>query len=143
MPVGLSDHTLNNNACIAAMALGAKLVERHFTDYMERTGPDIVCSMDEQELGKLLQAANEVPQMLGGTKCAAAEEQVTIDFAFATVVAIRDIKKGESFTKENIWVKRPGTGEIPAEDYPNVLGKKATCDIASDTQIKKSMVESL
>ena len=143
VPVGLSDHTLNNNACIAAMALGAKLVERHFTDYMERTGPDIVCSMDEQELGKLLQAANEVPQMLGGTKCAAAEEQVTIDFAFATVVAIRDIKKGESFTKENIWVKRPGTGEIPAEDYPNVLGKKATCDIASDTQIKKSMVESL
>ena len=81
--------------------------------------------------------------MLGGTKCAAAEEQVTIDFAFATVVAIRDIKKGESFTKENIWVKRPGTGEIPAEDYPNVLGKKAICDIASDTQIKKSMVESL
>jgi len=143
VPVGLSDHTLNNNACIAAMALGAKLVERHFTDYMERTGPDIVCSMDEQELGKLLQAANEVPQMLGGTKCAAVEEQVTIDFAFATVVAIRDIKKGESFTKENIWVKRPGTGEIPAEDYPNVLGKKATCDIASDTQIKKSMVESL
>lgn len=143
VPVGLSDHTLNNNACIAAMALGAKLVERHFTDHMERTGPDIVCSMDEQELGKLLQAANEVPQMLGGTKCAAAEEQVTIDFAFATVVAIRDIKKGESFTKENIWVKRPGTGEIPAEDYPNVLGKKATCDIASDTQIKKSMVESL
>ena len=59
------------------------------------------------------------------------------------MVAIRDIKKGESFTKENIWVKRPGTGEIPAEDYPNVLGKKATCDIASDTQIKKSMVESL
>ena len=75
--------------------------------------------------------------------CAAAEEQVTIDFAFATVVAIRDIKKGESFTKENMWVKRPGTGEIPAEDYPNVLGKKATCDIASDAQIKKSMVESL
>lgn len=143
VPVGLSDHTLNNNACIAAMALGAKLVERHFTDYMERTGPDIVCSMDEQELGKLLQAAGEVPQMLGGTKCAAAEEQVTIDFAFATVVAIRDIKKGESFTKENIWVKRPGTGEIPAENYPKVLGKKATCNIASDTQIKKSMVESL
>ena len=46
VPVGLSDHTLNNNACIAAMALGAKLVERHFTDYMERTGPYIVCSMD-------------------------------------------------------------------------------------------------
>lgn len=81
--------------------------------------------------------------MLGGTKCAAAEEQVTIDFAFATVVAIRDIKKGESFTKENIWVKRPGTGEIPAEDYPNVLGKRRPAISPQIHRLRKSMVESL
>lgn len=56
VPVGLSDHTLNNNSCIAAMALGAAIVERHFTDKMERTGPDIVCSMDEDRLKELLQA---------------------------------------------------------------------------------------
>ena len=68
VPVGLSDHSLNNNACIAAIALGAKLVERHFTDTMDRQGPDIVCSMDEANLKLLLQAAKEVPSMLGGKK---------------------------------------------------------------------------
>lgn len=143
VPIGLSDHTMNNNACIAAMALGARLVERHFTDYMERTGPDIVCSMDEDVLKDLLQAAREIPQMLGGRKCAAKEEQVTIDFAFATVVTIKDVHKGEKFTKENIWVKRPGTGEIPAEEFQAVLGKEARCDIACDTQVKREMVDGL
>lgn len=141
VPVGLSDHTLNNNACIAAMALGAAVVERHFTDVMSRPGPDVVCSMDEQALSELLQAAAEVPQMLGGQKQALQEEQVTIDFAFATAVTIQPVKKGELFTKENLWVKRPGTGEILAEHYESVLGKRATCDIKEDTQLCWNMIE--
>ena len=103
---------MNYNACIAALALGADLVERHFTDEMARSGPDIICSMDEAACEELNQAAIEVPKMRGGTKGALPEEQVTIDFAFATVVTIAPVKKGEVFTKENIWVKRPGTGEI-------------------------------
>lgn len=140
VPIGLSDHTLNNNACIAAMAMGAKLVERHFTDRMDRNGPDIVCSMDEAGLKELLQAAGEVPQMLGGMKEAAPEEQVTINFAFATVVTIRPVKKGEAFTKENIWVKRPGTGEIPAANYEDVLGRIAAKDIPADTQLARNDV---
>lgn len=140
IPIGLSDHTTNNNACISAIALGATLVERHFTDKMSRTGPDIVCSMDEQALKELLQAANEVPKMLGGKKQAIKEEQVTIDFAFATVVSIKPIKKGEFFTKDNIWVKRPGTGEILAEEFDSLLGKVALCDIENDTQISRKMI---
>lgn len=140
VPIGLSDHTLTNTACIAAMALGAKIVERHFTDVKSRPGPDVVCSMDEAELKELLLAARDVPKMLGGEKRAAAEEQVTIDFAFATVVAIRDIKAGEKFTRDNIWVKRPGTGEILAEKYEELLGKAAKEDIPNDTQIKWSMI---
>ena len=135
IPIGLSDHTLNNNACIAAISMGAKVVERHFTDRMDRNGPDIICSMDEAGLKELLLAAQEVPQMLGGSKQAAPEEQVTQNFAFATVVTIRPVKKGETFTKENIWVKRPGTGEISAADFENVLGKCAADDIPSDTQL--------
>ena len=141
VPIGLSDHTLNNNACIAALALGADLVERHFTDEMARSGPDIICSMDEAACEELIQAAIEVPMMRGGTKGALPEEQVTIDFAFATVVTIAPVKKGEVFTKENIWVKRPGTGEILAKDYTKILGKKAVEDIAADTQLKNDMVE--
>lgn len=140
VPVGLSDHTLTNTACIAAMTLGATVVERHFTDVMERPGPDVVCSMDEQTLKALLIAARDVPKMLGGRKEAAKEEQVTIDFAFATAVTIRPVKAGEAFTKENLWVKRPGTGEIKAEHYESLLGKHALCDIENDTQLTWSMV---
>lgn len=140
IPVGLSDHTMNNNACIAAMALGADLVERHFTDSMERTGPDIICSMDEAACEELIQAAKEIPQMRGGKKGALPEEQVTIDFAFATVVTIAPIKKGERFTKDNLWVKRPGTGDIPAEEYNSLLGKCAAVDIDTDVQLTYEMV---
>jgi sialic acid synthase SpsE len=141
IPIGLSDHSLNNNACIAAIALGANLVERHFTDRMDRKGPDIICSMDEQALVQLLNAAEQVSQMLGGEKKATEEEKVTIDFAFATVVTIRSVMKGEIFSKENIWVKRPGTGKIPAEMYNSILGKKAAIDIANDVHLDYSMIE--
>lgn len=141
IPVGLSDHTQNNHACIAAMALGADLVERHFTDFKERTGPDIVCSMDEGECKELLQASEEIPRMRGGVKEALPEEQVTIDFAFATVVTIRPVGKGEKFTRENLWVKRPGTGEIKAEHYLDILGKRAAEDIGSDVPLRAAMIE--
>lgn len=135
---GLSDHTLNNNACLGAVALGASILERHFTDHMQRTGPDIVCSMDENATADLISNSNEIWQMRGGTKEAAKEEQVTIDFAFATVCSIAPIKKGSVFTKENIWVKRPGTGEILAEHFNELLGKTARRDIENDEQLIKS-----
>ena len=141
VPFGLSDHTLNNNSCIAAAALGATIFERHFTDSKSREGNDIVCSMDGHELSELIKAVNEVKLMRGGEKSALADEQVTIDFAFATVVSIKPVAKGDVFSKENIWVKRPGTGEIPAVDYPKILGKKAACNIPSDTHITLDMVE--
>ena len=132
---GLSDHTLNNNACLGAVALGASILERHFTDVMQRTGPDIVCSMDEKATAELIIASNEMWQMRGGTKKPADEEQVTIDFAFATVCAIKNIKKGQILSKENIWVKRPGTGKILAEHFNDLLGKTATRNIENDEQL--------
>lgn len=133
--IGLSDHTVNNNACLAAMALGASILERHFTDKMDRIGPDIICSMDKNELKQLIKSTKEIFVMRGGKKEAAEEERVTIDFAFATVVTIKPIKVGEEFTRENIWVKRPGTGEILAEHYENILGKVAKRDIKIDEHI--------
>lgn len=139
-PVGLSDHTTNNNACIAALALGASIVERHFTDRMDRIGPDICCSMDQEALRELLRAAGEIPLMLGGEKGPAPEEQVTMDFAFASIVTIRAIKAGEAFTRENVWAKRPGTGEIPAEQFWDILKATAAVDIPADMQLKWSMV---
>ncbi|ULO02438.1 sialic acid synthase (N-acetylneuraminic acid synthetase) [Campylobacter sp. RM5004] len=140
LEIGLSDHTLNNNSSIAAIALGATIIERHFTDHKNRVGEDIVCSMDENEARELVNAAKELHQMKGGKKEAAKEEKVTIDFAFATCVSIKPIKKGEVFSVDNLWVKRPGTGEILAEHYESILGKKAKYDIENDTHITWDMI---
>ena len=73
--------------------------------------------------------------MRGGSKGPSEEEQVTMNFAFATVVTTKNIKKGETFTEDNIWVKRPGTGEIPAKDYYKVLGKKSYKNIKNDQHL--------
>jgi sialic acid synthase SpsE len=136
--IGLSDHTTSNLACFGAVALGASILERHFTDSMDRDGPDIVNSMDPRALKELINGSIELAKMRGGKKEAAKEEQVTIDFAFATVVSIANVKKGEMFTEENIWVKRPGTGEITAESYQDVLGRISLVDIQCDTHVRWS-----
>ncbi len=135
VPVGLSDHTVNNLASYAALSLGASIIERHFTDHMEREGPDIICSMDEENCRELIENSKIIKSMLGGEKKAAKEEGITINFAFSTVVSIEDIKKGEKLSKKNIWVKRPGTGEIKAEFYNTVLGKTSTQNIVKGKHI--------
>ena len=138
--IGLSDHTTSNLACFAAVALGANILERHFTDRMDRDGPDIVNSMDPVALKELIIGGEQISEMRGGKKEAAAEEQVTIDFAFATVVTISTLKKGDTFTYDNIWVKRPGTGGITAEEFKNVIGKKALLDLEMDVHLNWSDV---
>lgn len=140
IPIGLSDHSLNNNACLAATAIGASLLERHFTDSMYRSGPDIICSMDPVALSALIWGSNEIFKMRGGEKKPLDEEQVTIDFAYATVVAIKDIKNGDIFNEDNIWVKRPGTGEIVAEYFEKCLGQKANRNISCGEHLQKKDV---
>ncbi|HOY24536.1 MAG TPA: N-acetylneuraminate synthase family protein [Cellvibrio sp.] len=141
--VGLSDHTVGNFACLGAVALGADILERHFTDSMSREGPDIVCSMDPQAMQELIQGSAVLHKARGGRKGIVKEEQPTINFAYATVVTINPVKKGEVFTEDNIWVKRPGTGEILAEFYDDVVGKVATQDIPADQLLAYSDVEGL
>lgn len=134
--IGLSDHSLTNHACFGAVALGASIVERHFTDTMQREGPDIICSMDKVAAKELLQGVNIIKKQRGGSKNHIEEEQVTRDFAFASVCSIKSIKCGEKLTKVNIWVKRPGKGGIPAENYDDILNKTAIVDIPKDVQLK-------
>jgi len=133
--VGLSDHTIGNLACLGAVALGASILERHFTDSMSRPGPDIVCSMDPAQCRELIAGARAMHQMRGGAKGPAPEEQVTMDFAFATLVTIAPVRAGEMFTEKNLWAKRPGTGAIPAERYEQILGKRARRPIDPDTHL--------
>ena len=141
IPIGLSDHTTSNLACFAATALGASILERHFTDSMDRIGPDIINSMDPGALQELITGSKEIWEMRGGEKKPAAEEQVTIDFAFATVVTIKPIQAGETFTKDNIWVKRPGVGGILAEHYPKIIGRKANRTLEIDVHVQWSDIE--
>lgn len=136
--VGLSDHTVDNFACLGSVALGASVLERHFTDSMQRPGPDIVCSMDTNAMADLIKGSAAIAKARGGRKEAVKEEQVTMDFAFASVVADRDITAGQVITENDIWVKRPGTGDFSANDYETLIGKKVISLIKKGSQIKKS-----
>ena len=139
--LGLSDHTLTNYPCIASVSLGASILERHFTDTKNRVGPDIICSMDLNECKELINAVKIVKKARDGNKGALVEEAATIAFAYATVVTTKEIKIGELFSEDNIWVKRPGTGEILAENYDLIIGKKAKNNLNSDEHVRWDDVE--
>ena len=138
--IGLSDHTTSNYACLGAVALGASILERHFTDSMDRPGPDIVCSMDPAALSMLIEGANTIFAARGGEKGPIEAEAPTIAFAFASVVAIKDIAPGELLTEENLWVKRPGNGEFSVLDYDSLLGRRAAAPISKGLQIRRDQV---
>jgi len=133
--IGLSDHSLGNYTCLAAVALGACILERHFTSEKTWPGPDVPISMDPAELCDLLYGSRAIFAALGGGKEILPEEKPTIDFAYACVVSLRDIAAGEALTTENIWVKRPGTGEIKAIHFESLLGKNVTRPIPANTQL--------
>jgi len=138
--IGLSDHTTSNYTCFGAVALGAKIIEKHFTDTKSRIGPDIECSMDQEDLKDMIFGINTIFQAGGEKKVPLKEEEGVIKFAFASVVSIEDIKEGEFFSKKNIWVKRPGNGDFKAREFEYLIGKKAKNFIKKDIQIKKSDV---
>ena len=136
--IGLSDHTTSNFTSLGAVALGACILERHFTDNLNRSGPDIPCSMDPFELSELIKGSKIIHSALGGDKGPSIEEQSTMDFAFASVVSLKAIKKGERLSIDNIWVKRPGGGDFLAKDFNSLLSRKVSVDISPNRQIKKS-----
>jgi N-acetylneuraminate synthase len=136
--VGLSDHSMGNYTCFGAVSLGASILEKHFTSDKLWPGPDIAISIDPKELKELIQGSEAIWKAMGGRKDILMEEQPTIDFAYACVVSIKDIKRGEALSQHNIWVKRPGTGEIKAVNFNRLIGKKVNHDISANAQIKWS-----
>jgi len=136
--IGLSDHTTSNYTCLGATALGASILERHFTDTKERVGPDILCSMNPADLTDLIQGVKTIFAARGGEKKAVAAEESTIAFAFASVVAIQKIEAGEILSEENLWLKRPGGGDFSALDYEKLMGRKALVPIINGSQIRRS-----
>lgn len=139
--LGLSDHSFGNYTCFAALSLGASILEKHFTSSKNWEGPDIPVSIDPLGLTDLINGSVAIHDALGGKKTILLEEKPTIDFAYASVVTIKDIEKGEKLSKDNIWVKRPGTGEIKPEDYYHILEKNAKTGIKKNMQLKWEMIE--
>jgi len=139
--LGLSDHSLGIYTCLASVTMGARILEKHFTSDKSWPGPDVSISIDPQELKQLIEGSRAIHQSLGGVKDILDEEQPTIDFAYATVVSTQNIKQGDVLTKENIWVKRPGTGAILAKDFERVLGTKACKDIEENIHIQPEDID--
>lgn len=127
--IGLSDHSIGNYTCFAAIPLGARILEKHFTSDKKWEGPDVPISLDPNELRDLIYGSSAIFHSLGGSKDILPEEKSTINFAYASVVTISNIKEGEILTEDNIWVKRPGVGELRASDYAKVLGRVARRDL--------------
>lgn len=123
--VGYSDHTLGIEIPIAAVALGAKVIEKHFTLDKTMEGPDHKASLEPVELKNMVEAIRNIEKAMGdGIKKPSSSEEKNIKIARKSIVAKKEIKKGEIFTEHNITVKRPGDGISPMEWY-NVLGKKS------------------
>lgn len=138
--VGLSDHSLSIYPALGAVSYGASILERHFTSDKSWPGPDIDISMNPSDLKMLIDGSKIIHESLGGKKEVLAEEAPTINFAYACVVAIKDIKNGDILSEDNIWVKRPGTGEIKAENFDSIIGKRTRVDIKKNDQLRYSMI---
>jgi N-acetylneuraminate synthase len=138
--IGLSDHSIGNFTCFAAVALGAAILEKHFTVDKTWPGPDVPISIDPVELRDLITGTRAVHSALGGGKTILPEEQPTIDFAYACVVTLADIAAGDVLTADNVWVKRPGTGEIKAVHYEALLGQRTTVGLPKNHQLRWSDV---
>lgn len=139
--LGLSDHTYGNYTCFASISFGASILEKHFTSDKNWPGSDIPISIDPEELADLIKGSKAIHQSLGGTKNILEPEMKTAEFAYACVVTTDEVKKGELFSEDNIWVKRPGTGEIKAEYYYDIINKKASSIIKKNTQLKWDLIE--
>jgi len=140
LPVGYSDHTPGIEVAVAAVALGACVVEKHFTLDRRMEGPDHRASLEPQELAAMVGAIRNVEKALGdGIKRPGAGERENMPYARRSLVAAKDIAAGEVITEEKLAVRRPGTG-IPPKMFDVVVGRRARVNIAAGTVLDWDMV---
>lgn len=140
-PVGFSDHSSDINLAVASISLGANIIEKHFTVSKKWSGPDISLSLTPERFKEMVRACKEVYLAKGVRNKILKEEVPVTKFAFASVVTTKKIKKGEKLTPKNIWVKRPGTGQIHAREYYKILNKKVKRDLDVNKQLKYSDIK--
>lgn len=135
--IGYSDHTLGIEVPIAAVALGASVIEKHFTLDNTMEGPDHAASLEPQQLKEMVKAIRNIEQAISGDglKKPSASEMKNIEIARKSIVALASISKGEIFTQENLTIKRPGTGISPMK-WDDVIGRAASKDYSTDDLIE-------
>ncbi|MTJ03199.1 MAG: polyhydroxyalkanoate biosynthesis repressor PhaR [Sediminimonas qiaohouensis] len=136
--VGFSDHSIGPEMALASVALGACILERHYTDTRYRAGPDIACSMDPAELRLMVDRSREIWIAANNDKSRTGPEEDVYRFARASVVADADLPAGHTLSEADIWARRPGSGEIPGFDFDTVLGKRLTRALRRNEQLKWS-----
>ena len=135
LPVGFSDHTQGIHIPVAAVALGASVVEKHFTLDRNLPGPDHRASLEPSELAAMITAIRDIEQAMGdGRKVPAKEEMANAPIARRSLVTLKPVRRGEVFTADNLGVKRPGSG-VPPTRYWDFLGKPSDRDYAADEMI--------
>lgn len=139
---GLSDHTLSNVCAVASVALGAAVIEKHFTDSRQNPGPDSPFSLEAHELEALCRDTRTAWQAIGQPKLEpTAGERSSLAFR-RSIYVVKDVKKGERFTPENVRRIRPGYGLSP-KYLADILGKTAPCDIERGTAFTKELWQKL
>ena len=133
----MSDHTGDNYTSYAAIAMGASIIEKHFIDKSSRKGPDISASVNTKQMKELIKGVNLIHKAIPGGIKPIPREKKTANFAFASVVANKDLEIGTILNKNNIWVRRPGNGDFKAEEYYSLIGKRVKVKVKKNTQIKK------
>lgn len=136
--VGFSDHSIGPEMALASVALGACILERHYTDTRYRKGPDIINSMDPSELRHIIDRSKEIWIAANNPKQRTEAEEPVYAFARASVVADKDLPEGHVITEADIWARRPGSGEIAGYEFDMVVGKTLTRSVTRNTQLKWS-----
>ena len=136
---GLSDHTLGHTVPVVATTLGAKIIEKHFILDHGIGGPDASFSLDEKEFGDMVKAVREAEKAIGEVDYTLTEKQRSGRALSRSLYVVKDIKKGERLTTENVRSIRPGYGMHPKE-LVNILGKMASTDIEMGTPMDLSMI---
>lgn len=138
VPVGLSDHSMGSVGAVTAVALGAKIIEKHFCLDRSIENPDASFSMNPAEFKQMAADIRQAEKAIGHVKYGAAEQEKSNVVFRRSIFSVKDIKKGECFTEENVRIIRPGYGLAP-KFYPQILGQTALCDISRGTPLTLEM----
>ncbi len=141
--VGFSDHSIGSEMALASVALGACILERHFTDTRYRKGPDIICSMDPAELKYLIDRSKEIHTALMNRKQRTKLEEDVYRFARGSIVADKDLPAGHTITEKDIWARRPGSGEISVEHFDSLIGAQTKIALKRNQQLQWSYLDGI